>query len=319
MDLLDLTQQTRESRLDYDETSALVRFGAFRLEEDGESQANSGYTYGQICEKLSALYPDVSFNLINHDVFARVKDGINGALVEKIGLVTRDVPYLTTTVAYGSCDIFVVFREDGIGVTRQDSDYDFFRHDLDLEEVRQECQNDEEQISEALCSAFLEDIRSEMEDPFFDPEDERCALYFTSGSNGELDRLMRLFILTEPGIELHEEENVRLYAALEDADPYLAEDDYEGYHSKRLVALAEVALSENRPVGWEWEYNDGAYDRKSGYTQCAEVLTYNISEILEQSSSREKMVARRELGKYLEARGYGLASFDALANKEGDA
>lgn len=319
MDLLDLTQQTRESRLDYDETSALVRFGAFRLEEDGESQANSGYTYGQICEKLSALYPDVSFNLINHDVFARVKDGINGALVEKISLVTGDVPYLTTTVTYRSGDIFVVFREDGIGITRQGTDYDFFRHDLDLEELKQECQNDEDQISEALCSAFLEDIRSEMEDPFFDPEEEHCALHFTSGSDDELDRLMRLFILTEPGIESHEEENVRLYAALEDADPYLAEGDYEGYHSKRLAALAEVALSENRPVGWEWEYNDGAYDRKSGYTQCAEVLTYNISEILEQSSSREKMAARRELGKYLEARGYELAFFDALANKEVDA
>jgi hypothetical protein len=318
MDLLDLTQQTRESRLDYDETSALVRFGAFRFEEDGESQANSIYTYGQICEKLGALYPDVSFNLINHDVFARVKDGINGALVEKIGLVTGDVPYLTTTVTYRSGDIFVVFREDGIGITRQGVDYDFFRHDLDLEELKQECQNDEDQISEALCSAFLEDIRSEMEDPFFDPEEEHCALYFTSGSDDELDRLMTLFILTEPGIESHEEENVRLYAALEDADPYLAEGDYEGYHSKRLAALAEVALSENRPVGWEWEYNDGAYDRKSGYTQCAEVLTYNISEILEQSSSREKMAARRELGKYLEARGYDLTSFDALANKEVD-
>jgi hypothetical protein len=319
VDLLDLTQQTRESRLDYDETSALVRFGAFRLEEDGESQANSGYTYGQICEKLGALYPDISFNLINHDVFARVKDGVNSTLVEKMGLVTGKVPYLTTTVAYGSCDIFVVFREDGIGVTRQGSDYDFFRHDLDLEDVRRECQNDEDQISEALCSAFLEDIRSEMEDPFFDPEDERCALHFTSGSNDELDRLMRLFILTEPGIESQDEENVRLYAAFEDADPHLAEGDYEGYHSKRLVALAEVALSENCPVGWEWEYNDGAYDRKSGYTQCAEVLTYNISEILEQSSSREKMAARRELGKYLGSRGHDLASFDALANKEGDA
>ena len=319
MDLLDLTQQTRESRLDYDETSALVRFGAFRLEEDGESQANSDYTYGQICEKLGALYPDVSFKLINHDVFARVKDGVNGTLVEKIGLMTGKIPYLTTTVAYGSCDIFVVFREDGIGVTKQGPDYDFFRHDLDLEDVRRECQNDGDQISEALCSAFLEDIRSEMEDPFFDPEDERCALHFTSGSNDELDRLMRLFILTEPGIESHEEENVRLYAALEDADPHLPEDDYEGYHSKRLVALTEVVLSENRPVGWEWEYNDGAYDRKSGYTQSAEVLTYNISEVIEQSSSREKMAARRELGKYLKARGYDLASFDALANKEGDA
>jgi len=319
MDLLDLTQQTRESRLDYDETSALVRFGAFRLEEDGESQANSDYTYGQICEKLGALYPDVSFKLINHDVFARVKDGVNGTLVEKIGLMTGKIPYLTTTVAYGSCDIFVVFREDGIGVTKQGPDYDFFRHDLDLEDVRRECQNDGDQISEALCSAFLEDIRSEMEDPFFDPEDERCALHFTSGSNDELDRLMRLFILTEPGIESHEEENVRLYAALEDADPHLPEDDYEGYHSKRLVALTEVVLSENRPVGWEWEYNDGAYDRKSGYTQSAEVLTYNISEVIEQSSSREKMAARRELGKYLKARGYDLASFDALANKEGAA
>ncbi|MBO0724264.1 MAG: hypothetical protein J2P52_01585 [Blastocatellia bacterium] len=56
-------------------------------------------------------------------------------------------------------------------------------------------------------------------------------------------------------------------------------------------------------MGWTWEYNDGAYNRRSGYEMFAESLTWNIAEIIEQSPAREKMAARRDLRKWLEARG----------------
>jgi hypothetical protein len=150
-----------------------------------------------------------------------------------------------------------------------------------------------------------------MEDPFFDPSGEDCELYFETGSKDEFERLMRLFILTEPDVEAHEDEEVRLYAAMEETEPRLERSD--GYFSERLEALAEIALSENRPVGWTWEYNDGAYNRRSGYDVFAESLTWNIGEILEQAPAREKMAARRDLRKWLEERGHDMARFDALA------
>jgi hypothetical protein len=49
-----------------------------------------------------------------------------------------------------------------------------------------------------------------MEDPLFDPSGEDCELYFETGSQDELERLMRLFILTEPDVEAHEDEEIRL-------------------------------------------------------------------------------------------------------------
>jgi hypothetical protein len=78
-----------------------------------------------------------------------------------------------------------------------------------------------------------------------------------------------------------------------------------------------IGLSENRPEGWSYEYNDGAYNRKSGYDEYPASLTWDIGELLEQSSAREKMAARRELRKWLEARGHDMARFDALAKREG--
>ena len=122
---------------------------------------------------------------------------------------------------------------------------------------------------------------------------------------------MKLFILTEPDIEAHEDEDVRIYAAADGTDPHLESSDC--YHSERLEELAGIALSENRPVGWSFEYNDGAHNRRSGYDEFPECLTWKMDEILGESSAREKMAARRELRKWLEARGHDLARFDALA------
>src|SRR6266542_4718965 len=125
---------------------------------------------------------------------------------------------------------------------------------------------------------------------------------------------MNLFMLSEPDVEAHEDEEVRIFAAMEGAEPHLERSD--GYFSERLEALAEIALSDNRPVGWTWEYNDGAYNRRSGYDEFAESLTWGIGEILEQAPAREKMAGRRDLRKWLEARGQDMARFDALAERE---
>jgi hypothetical protein len=50
-----------------------------------------------------------------------------------------------------------------------------------------------------------------------------------------------------------------------------------------------------------------------------QVTTWEIREILERSPAREKMAARRELRKWLQARGHDMSRFDALAKSEGAA
>ena len=309
MDFTDLEEKAREAKLDYGEAESLVRFFNFQRERRDEPPVSSDY--GRLCEQLSEIYPDIEFRLADHRIVARVKHDVSGSLVERIGFVNNQIPHLTTTIGFGFESHQVVFRADGIGVIKEDSFYEFFGHDLDLEEVRRDCEGDKDAIDEFLRDHFHEEISQQMEDPFFDPSGEGCELYFETGSRVELERLMKLFILTEPDIEAHEDEDIRVYAAADGTDPYLESSDC--YHSERLEELAGIALSENRPVGWSFEYNDGAHNRRSGYDEFPECLTWKIDEILGESSAREKMAARRELRKWLEARGLDLARFDALA------
>jgi hypothetical protein len=312
MDFTNLEEKAREAKLDYGETESLVRFLNFQRERRGEPPIPADY--GQLCELLSEIHTEVEFKLDGHRIAAIVKDGVSGSLVERIGFVSREIPHFVTTIGFGSEDLQVVFRADGIGVIKEDTWYEFFEHELDLEEAKRDCENDRDAIDDFLRDHFNEQIGSQMEDPFFDPSGEDCDLYFETGSKDELERLMRLFILTELDVEAHEDEEVRLYAAIEDTGPHLERSDC--YFSERLEALAEIAVSENRPVGWTWEYNDGAYNWRSGYDKFAESLTWNIGEVIEQAPARVKMAARRDLRKWLDARGRDMARFDALAERK---
>jgi hypothetical protein len=213
MDFINPEEKTREAKLDYGETESLVRFLNFQRERRGEPPISTDY--GQLCELLSGIHPEVEFKLDGHRIVARVKDGAAGSLVDRIGFVSSQIPYLAATIGFGSDSFEVVFRADGIGVIKEDSWYEFFEHDLKLEEVRCECENDRDTINDFLQDHFNEHIGPEMEDPFFDPSGEDCELYFESGSRDELERLMKLFILTEPDIEACEDEEVRLYAAIQ--------------------------------------------------------------------------------------------------------
>jgi len=313
MDFTDLKEKAREAKLDHIEAQALVRFYNFQRERRGEAPIHEDYG-GRLCERLSEIYSGVTFEYAGHRIVARVNRSVSGSLVERIGFVSSKIPHLAATVTFGFESLHIVFRADGIGVIIEDSWYEFFEHELDPEQVRRDREHDEDAINDHLQDHFHEQISPQMEDPFFDPSGEDCELYFEMGSQDELERLMKLFILTEPDIESHEDEGIRLYAAMDGTDPYL--EDGDCYRSERLDKLTEIALSENRPVGWSFEYNDGAVNRRSGYSEQAECLTWEIGEILEESSAREKMAARHELRKYLEARGLDPTRFDALAERK---
>jgi len=268
MDFTDLQEKAHEVKLDYGEAESLVRFLNFQRERRGEPPISADYN--QLCELLSEIHPNVEFKLDGHRIAARVKYGAGGSLVDLIGFVNSNIHHLAATISFGSDSFEVVFRDDGIGVIKEVSWYEFFEHELDLEKVRRDCEDDRDAIRDYLQDHFNEHIGPQIEDPFFDPSGKDCELYFEKGSRDELERLMRPFILTEPDIDACEDQDVRLDAALEDTEPHLECTD--GYNSERLKALADIAVSENRPVGWTCEYNDGAYNRRSGYDMFAESL-----------------------------------------------
>jgi hypothetical protein len=81
---------------------------------------------------------------------------------------------------------------------------------------------------------------------FTDLNDKAREAELERGSREELDRLMRLFILTAPWIEKNVDERVCLFAAMEGNKPYL--EDRRAYCSKRLKNVAGIALSENHPA-----------------------------------------------------------------------
>jgi hypothetical protein len=106
-------------RLQYDESESLLRFLDFQRERRGEPPIYADY--GQLCDHLSEIYPDVEFNLADHRIVARVKSGVSGSLIDQIGFISSHIPHLKMTIGFGSDGFEVVFRADGIGVIKEDS------------------------------------------------------------------------------------------------------------------------------------------------------------------------------------------------------
>lgn len=63
---------------------------------------------------------------------------------------------------------------------------------------------------------------------------------------------------------------------------------------KYIEEACNIAISNNEPSGYSWEYNDGAYDRISGYDKRSEVVVVEIS----RPSAHEQICARVEINKW---------------------
>ena len=321
MDFMNPDDAAREAKLDYHDLQALTQFHNHQtrkqFDRQNECEREAATILGKpkdLRQQFAARYPTVAFQTLErNELGARMKDSVSGALIEQLGFIHHGIPHLTATIGVNWDSIQIAFRADGIGIIKEESWYEFFDHALDLAQVRQECADDEQAIHEALDEHFREHIGPNLEDPFFDPASEDCSLYFQCGSEEELKRLLTLCLLTEPDIAAHADMNVQICAATDCDRPYLG--DYHSYHTRRLEELLAVVLQENEPVGWSFEYNDGVANRQSGYSENAECLCWNIGELLEACSARERMAARRELREYLAARQLDLARFDVLAVK----
>jgi hypothetical protein len=322
----ELTELTDERRavLSYFEAATLFEYQNHLRARDEKEQVT--YREENKFEVLGSLYPNVVFtpvaeakNKHYHEFIAEVRPEFEGTLLEAVGMTFLVDNTLETTIItdkhglrfmYQTEDAKVIFCPNGTGYINDEGSLEFFEHDIDLEKLKEECKDSEDEIEVRLRDYFNDNVNDSLEDPYYDPSGGDQALYFEEGSEEELERLMQLFILTEPNIEKEVGQEVRIYAATDEGDTvYLDADDC--YSSKRLDSLANLALETNQPVGWEMQYNDGAYDKRSGYSMTPECISYNIEEILE-LPARIRMSARRELKKWLETQGRTLEEFDAL-------
>jgi hypothetical protein len=321
VDFTNLKDMRRRVRLDYAQAESLMRFVDFQRKRNGDRpigieqfRATCGRHF---CEHLSEFYSGVTFKHAGHLIISTVRNRVAGSLVERIGFVDSQIPHLRAAVGYGYNSMPVIFRADGIGLVKDDNYYDFFEHHLNLDLVERERKGDEGSINEFLQDHFHETINSRLRDPFFNrgSEEEDCELHFEIGSRTELDRLIKLFILTEPEIESHKDKEVRINAAADGDNPYLQEDDSDFYyHSERLENLADIALTENRPVGWTLKYRDGqAVNRRSGYYESPKSLCWNVGEIIDLALPRERMAGRRDVRNWLQERSRGAAQNEAPA------
>ena len=204
----------------------------------------------------------------------------------------------------------IVLRSDGTGsLFEEEWESDTFNHDLDLATIQQAYPNAEAR-QEYLNEWFWENINSELDDPFLSDfgELDSHELTFVSGRAEEFERLMHLFLLTEPNLDKASQSEVMIDCATNN-DPAHLERETWYYSSDRLEKLVKLALVEHRPFGYKYEYNDQRGDRHSGYSLYPAHLEYDLNEI-RQSAARERMNARRELREWLTARGHDPDAYD---------
>ena len=160
--------------------------------------------------------------------------------------------------------------------------------DSEIEDIRQDI------LNERLEEVFWEEINQTLEDPFFRSfyDDDEWGEEFACerGTAQEFEEFLGLCVLTERKIISPDD-----YLVVE------AETDFEAagisecsYYTERLGELVEIACEYFKPTGFRYDYNDGCYDRFSGYSSSPESVCISLRES-SKTPAREKMLAMTKL------------------------
>jgi len=108
-----------------------------------------------------------------------------------------------------------------------------------------------------------------------------------------------LCVLTEREIHIEGED----YLVVESETEFDAAGISEcSYYTERLGDLVEIACEYYKPSGFRYDYNDGCYDRSSGYSMSNESVSISLSEAA-RAPVREKMLGMVRLREKLTAMG----------------
>ncbi len=167
--------------------------------------------------------------------------------------------------------------------------------DSEVENIRQET------FSEMVEEVFWGEINQTLEDPFFRSfyDDGEWGEEFgcERGIIDEFIEFLELCVLTEREIHPSNED----YLVVE------AETDFDAagisecsYYTERLGELVEIACEYYKPTGFRYDYNDGCYDRASGYSMSSESVSVPLQESA-RVPTREKMLGMIRLKEKLSA------------------
>lgn len=177
----------------------------------------------------------------------------------------------------------------------------------EIESIRKEV------TSELLEEVFWEEVNQRLEDPFFrssyDESEWGEEFQCERGTTEEFIEFLKLCVLTERQIK--EAEEFLVVEAETDFD--LAGLSECSYFTARLGELVEIACEYFKPSGFSYHYNDGCYDRMSGYSMSSESISVSLEESA-RAPAREKMLAMVELRKKLAVIGIGNEKLERLTS-----
>jgi hypothetical protein len=166
--------------------------------------------------------------------------------------------------------------------------------DGEIEAIRNEISG------EMLEEVFWEQINPTLEDPFFrstfDDVDWGEEFQTEKGTVDDLLEFLKLCALTEK--EISSPEDFLVVEAETEIDCACLSEC--SYYSERLGELVEIACEYFRPSGFRYDYNDGCYDRQSGYCLSSESISVSLADAA-RAPVREKMLGMVQLKKRLAA------------------
>ncbi|MGC2236042.1 MAG: hypothetical protein WA584_07765 [Pyrinomonadaceae bacterium] len=167
--------------------------------------------------------------------------------------------------------------------------------DSEIENIRQEI------FSQILEEVFWEEINQTLEDPFFRSfyDDGEWGEEFgcERGTVDDFIEFLELCVLTEREIHPSNEDYLVVEA---ETDFDLAGISECSYYTERLGELVEIACEYYKPTGFRYDYNDGCYDRASGYSMSSESVSVSLQESA-RAPVREKMLGMIRLKEKLSA------------------
>lgn len=189
-----------------------------------------------------------------------------------------DVKRVSVQIDTGSYSYTVDFLANGAGVvhTPDGEVMETFTHGYAVEEDLAD--REPETLSEEYVQRFWDEINAQLDDPFIRDFDELAGepLHFARGDEEEFRRRVLEFVLTEP--EQPDFSEIRVTAAADDEGCEWHADGDEPV-TERLGLLIALLCEEMEPSGYTWEYNDGASDQVSGYSQSPESIWIEIEDV----------------------------------------
>lgn len=159
----------------------------------------------------------------------------------------------------------------------------------------------EEITAGKLEEVFWEEINGRLEDPFYrsfyDDSEWGEEFQTTRGMVDDFLEFLELCVLTEREIVAGSEDYLVVEAESELDAAGISDCSY---YSERLEALVEIACAHFKPSGFRYDYNDGCYDRYSGYSMSSQSVSISLRDSAN-APAREKMLGMVKLKEKLAA------------------